>query len=191
MQERIVQAAIEEIQSKGLAFTMAELARRTGISTKTLYGHFPSKEELIRQVIEQGSQEVRDGMAAIVNQPELDVAEKLRRLLAYVPSGFGGTDLRLWHELKRYYPEQWALVDKCFQEEWDLVRDVLEQGMRQGVFRRVNVDILIQMYVGAWEQMVNRQALARNKMTLDEAFEAMIDILLGGVVSAPTQEECV
>jgi AcrR family transcriptional regulator len=189
MQERIVQAAIEEIQSKGLKFTMADLARRAGISTKTLYGHFPSKEELIRHLIEQGNREVRDSMEAIVNRQDLDVTEKLRRLLAYVPSGFGGTDLRLWYELKRYYPAQWALVDKCFQEEWDQVRAVLEEGMRQGVFRRVNADILIQMYVGAWEQMINRQASSRDRMTIHEALDAVIDILLGGVVSARKRQE--
>jgi AcrR family transcriptional regulator len=189
LQERIVQAAIEEIQTRGLKFTMADLSRRAGVSTKTLYGHFPSKEALIGHLIEQEIQDVRDSMETIVNRQDLDVTEKLRRLLTYVPSGFGGTDLRLWYELKRYYPAQWALVDACIKEEWDQVRAVLEEGMGKGVFRRVNTDILIQMYVGAWEQLINRQWLTRNNMTLDQALDAVIDILLGGVVRTQKRQE--
>ncbi|MEJ8547283.1 TetR/AcrR family transcriptional regulator [Brevibacillus borstelensis] len=181
MQERIVQLAIREIHSKGLKFTMGELARQAGMSTKTLYGYFSSKEELITTIIERAIKELQEKEDEIIGRTDIDLTEKLKLLLALVPSGFGSTHIRLWYELKRYYPEQWALVEGCLENEWDHVRNILEQGMAKGTFQRVSIPVFIHMYIGSLEHLVNRQVTEETNMTMRGALDAMIDILLHGI----------
>lgn len=184
MRERIVQSAIHEIEQRGIRFTMSDLARRLGVSTKTLYAVFSSKEELITHIIMESIQEVRASEELILRDQSLDLAEKLRRLLGLLPNGFAGTNLRVWYELKRYYPVQWKIIEEFNQQEWMHVGLVLDEGMAAGIFKRVQLPVLIQMYTGYIDQLVERQAPDQTNMTMSEALDAMIDILLGGVLSA-------
>jgi len=183
MQERIIQCAVQELESRGVRFTMSDLARRAGVSTKTLYTYFPSKEALITQVIEESIEDLRAYEDQILHDPEMDLVEKMKQLLALMPNSFARTDLRVWYELKRYYPEQWKLIEECNKQEWEHVRLILEQGVKEGLFRPIQLPILIQMYTGGIDQMIDQQMAGNYHMTIREALDAMIDILLGGVLA--------
>ena len=60
------------------AFTMDDLAAELGMSKKTLYVHFRSKDAIIRAVIQGMAAEIRADTDAILAQPRLTFAEKLR-----------------------------------------------------------------------------------------------------------------
>ena len=49
---------------------MDDLARELGMSKKTLYSHFASKEELLRAVLVRRTREVERGLEAIVSTKE-------------------------------------------------------------------------------------------------------------------------
>ncbi|KMZ44267.1 MULTISPECIES: TetR/AcrR family transcriptional regulator [Bacillales] len=189
MQERILQCAYHEIETKGVRFTMSDLARRAGVSTKTLYASFPSKEALITKVIEVNIEDLRKAEDQILHDRNLDLVEKMRQLLALVPNNFSRTYLRVWYELKRYYPEQWKLIDEFNQQEWEHVRIILEQGVEEGVFRRIQLPILIQMYTGTLNQLIDQQLANQHRVTIGEALDAVIDILLGGIVDSSSSNK--
>jgi len=189
MQERIIQCAIQEIEARGVRFTMSDLARRAAMSTKTLYAYFPSKEALITHVIEESLQDIREREDQILHNHQMGLAEKMRQLLALVPNSFARTDLRVWYELKRYYPEQWKLIEEFNHQEWEHVQIILEHGVEQGIFRKIQLPVLIQMYTGGIEQLIDQQLAGKHQMTISEALDAMIDILLGGVLAVMTGGE--
>lgn len=182
MQDRILQCAFQEIETKGVRFTMSDLARRAGVSTKTLYASFPSKEALITRVIEENIHDLREAEDRILQDPDIDLIEKMRQLLALVPNNFSRTDLRVWYELKRYYPQQWQLIEEVNQQEWEHVRIILEQGVAEGIFRPIQLPILIHMYTGTLNQLIDAQLGNPHQMTILDALNAVIDILLGGIV---------
>ena len=49
---------------------MDDLARELGMSKKTLYSHFSSKEDLLRAVLARRTREVERGLEAIVSTKE-------------------------------------------------------------------------------------------------------------------------
>lgn len=51
LKDRILKVSISEAERKGFRFTMGELVKQLGMSTKTLYGYYPSKEELLNEMI--------------------------------------------------------------------------------------------------------------------------------------------
>jgi AcrR family transcriptional regulator len=55
LREALVEAALELIEEKGpLGFTMAEAARKAGVSAAAPYRHFKGREDLIEEVARQG-----------------------------------------------------------------------------------------------------------------------------------------
>ena len=83
----IVEAAVQELSDKGFqAMSMDALAARAGVSKRTVYNHFASKDQLfdeIAKLIFAQSSEV----TAIVYRPEQDIAEQL--------TNFARNELRL------------------------------------------------------------------------------------------------
>jgi TetR/AcrR family transcriptional regulator, cholesterol catabolism regulator len=79
----ILTAAAELFRARGYrATTLEELARRLGISKKTLYGHFRSKEDLLAAIFHRTMSLVEDGLAAI-RASRAAPAEQLREVIRH------------------------------------------------------------------------------------------------------------
>lgn len=55
--KRIIEAASDAFREHGLEVSVAEIARRAGVGTGTLFRNYPTKEDLIHAVIETRMQE--------------------------------------------------------------------------------------------------------------------------------------
>ena len=53
MREKIIDATVEEFKQNGLKFTMNDLAKRLGISKKTIYTVFESKQAVLVAVADR------------------------------------------------------------------------------------------------------------------------------------------
>jgi len=83
VQAEILTAAAELFRARGYrAATLEELARRLGISKKTLYGHFRSKEDLLAAIFHRTMTLVEDGLAAI-RASRAAPAEQLREVIRH------------------------------------------------------------------------------------------------------------
>ncbi|MFW0887097.1 UNVERIFIED_CONTAM: TetR/AcrR family transcriptional regulator [Pseudomonas sp. JL1] len=79
--ESILQAAIAEFRSSGFEITsMDKIAATAGVSKRTVYNHFPSKEELFAEILNRlwNSITAEQDMAY---SPEQPLREQLRKLL--------------------------------------------------------------------------------------------------------------
>jgi AcrR family transcriptional regulator len=75
--ERIVAAALELVARGGYAGAqMAEVAKRAGVATGTVYRHFPSKSELFAEVFRRASQREVDAMAEAGRDDGTPVTER-------------------------------------------------------------------------------------------------------------------
>jgi AcrR family transcriptional regulator len=76
-------AAAELFRARGYrATTLEDLARRLGISKKTLYGHFRSKEDLLAAIFHRTMSLVEEGLAEIVRSKTPPV-EQLREVIRH------------------------------------------------------------------------------------------------------------
>lgn len=182
MRERIVEAASKEIRRSGLRFTMGELAKQLGMSTKTLYGVFPSKDELIAEILTGAIDELQHKEKEIMNNVSLSTLEKLRRCLILIPADFQFIELNLITELQRYYPYQWNRLDQFLNEQWGSITELFQEGIRQGLLRPFNAKIFIDLYVGGFYRLMEDSAANRSSMTLQEGLHDMGEILLAGII---------
>ncbi|MCR8980174.1 TetR/AcrR family transcriptional regulator [Brevibacillus laterosporus] len=189
MQERIAMCVKEEIKQYGIKFTMANVAQLAGISTKTLYGIFVSKEELLAYIIQQDMQHYFDKETEILQNKHLGPIEKLKQLFLVIPSELITFDLRFLAELKRFYPDQWQIFNTLMHEGWDNISRFMEEGIAEGIFRPVNVKVFIQMFIGSLQQMTYQSPLTQQQMTVQEALEAIMDIMVEGVRNKDSEPE--
>ncbi|QAX86457.1 TetR family transcriptional regulator [Pseudomonas sp. DTU12.3] len=79
--EAIIQAAIAEFRDNGFEITsMDRIAATAGVSKRTVYNHFPSKEELFAEILNQLWTRISAEQAVTYN-PEQPLREQLRQML--------------------------------------------------------------------------------------------------------------
>ena len=144
--QELLDAALALFVEKGFAATRAEeVALRAGVSKGTLYLYYPSKEELLKAVIEHFlSARIAQAEASLA---ALDgpVAPALREMLtawwmALYDSPASGvfklviTEVRNFPEIAEFYMRQ--VVDPAHA----LLGRAVQMGIANGEFRAVNVD---------------------------------------------------
>ncbi|EJM74030.1 MULTISPECIES: TetR/AcrR family transcriptional regulator [Pseudomonas] len=79
--EAIIQAAIAEFRANGFDITsMDKIAATAGVSKRTVYNHFPSKEELFAEILNQLWARVTAEQETAY-RPDLPLREQMRRML--------------------------------------------------------------------------------------------------------------
>ncbi|MFF2092824.1 TetR/AcrR family transcriptional regulator [Paenibacillus sp. NPDC058174] len=177
MKERIMEAVQHEVSQRGLKFSIREVAARAGISTKTLYQNFSSKEQIVARLVEASIEDMRAQEASLMQDQSLTTWEKLHHTLVNLPTGYAFYDMRSMQDLRNLYPEQWTVMDRFLKEGWDQIRLLIAQGREEGLLRKFDIDLFIDMYVGTFYYFME----TKGGLTLDLAVKQTVDILMHGI----------
>lgn len=144
--EDLIQNALNQFLLNGIRkMTIQQLTAPLGISTKTVYKHFSSKEELLEAclLIHYGKMSERfKGFAELDKDPA--------SLLFYIFFKGLEEDFNVapvfYHDLNYYYPEIQDKVIAKYHEIYDtLIINTLKDGMDHGFFRpELNVTIILE-----------------------------------------------
>ena len=142
MKEEIVKRALNDFMQYGFkTFTMDDLANKMGMSKKTLYECFPSKNDLVEATLDYAL-EISCKNADTFVQGEGSVIENVYRNQKKVQEVFNiNSDRPIW-ELQKYYPKIYERMESEFAKSDVLFIDkLLEKGWKEGLFRKdINVD---------------------------------------------------
>lgn len=181
MKTRIINGFIEETQNNGIKFTMDDLARRLGMSKRTLYEHFPSKVSILDAIIDRTFEEFDRQTQETIDNPSLTLLEKIRKIIVVVPKHNDFYDLRILEQLERSYPEQWARVNRELYQ-WDELKELLEEGIRQGIIVNRNIDLLMKLILEATNVTLDQKFFFEHSISVTEALETIVEMLLTGIV---------
>ncbi|MCC8435560.1 TetR/AcrR family transcriptional regulator [Brevibacillus sp. M2.1A] len=184
MKNRIMKGFIEEIRDKGMKFSMDDLAKRLGISKRTLYEHFSSKVEILETIIQQSFEEGDEKTQQILADDSLSLIDKIKGVMMVLPTHYEFYDLRILEQMKRYYPEQYAQVEASLSEDWQTLRVLLEQAIREGLIVNMDVTLMLKVIVDALNSTLDQRFYMKNQITVSEALSAIVDVLLFGLVPA-------
>ena len=142
MKEDIVKRALNDFMQYGFkTFTMDDLANKMGMSKKTLYEHFPSKQDLVDACLDYALEMSCTNVTTFV-QGEGSVIENVYRNQKKVQEVFNiNSDRPIW-ELQKYYPKTYERMEGEFAKTDALFIDkLLEKGWKEGLFRKdINVN---------------------------------------------------
>jgi len=167
----------------GMKFTMDDLAKELHISKKTIYKVYTDKESLMTNMAIRCFDEVKKLQMEIYARDDLNISEKLKALLSAMPSNFDGIDFSLLYELRDKYPEVYSEVEHRLESGWELTFDIINKGIRQGVFKPFSYQIFKLMYTNTLESFFKYDFLSGNGMTYQEGLNNVADILINGIMN--------
>ncbi len=148
---KILSAAAELFRQYGFkTITMDDIARRAGISKKTLYQHFANKNEVIHESLSWYMEHMVSNCTAIVSNAENAVAEMIR-LIELFDQNHKHTNPLVFLELQRYYPEAYELFRvRILEKNVEILRENIIRGMEDGLYRTgLNPDLMARFHIEA------------------------------------------
>lgn len=156
---RILTSALVALAAQGFYGTsIRTIAEGTGVNSATLYSHFPSKQHILAELVSIGSHELLTRINAALDQAEsptarLDaiiratvIAHAEHPLLAIVTN----------REMAVLVPELVGAATAPTLEAARLLREILTQGVEEGVFDIPDLRITAQALEGMAQQVPHR-----------------------------------
>ena len=183
VRQKCIDCAIQLCSSQGLDFTMSQLAAQLGMSKKTLYVLFDSKEALLLAVVDTMFDAVKADEAKILARQDLSLADKVRQLVVVLPDSYKNLDWSRLQGVEEKYPAVYGRIRQRLESEWEPTLELLRQGMEQGELRPFQPGLLRAVVEGAMEHFLSSDALQREGIGYVQALDGMMDLLMEGILA--------
>ena len=180
---RIYEATIEEFREKGFKFTMDDMARRLGVSKKTIYQVVRDKESLFFDTATYIYEQIKRSEQAVMDDDSLTTVEKIKAILIAMPDSYSELDWRQIYQLENSYPRIFARVRVMMEQQWDNTIELLKRGIAEGVIRDIPIPVIKTMFEATLEKYMETTVLIDAGLTFDEAVQYTLDVLMNGISS--------
>jgi len=181
--QKIATTVIPLFTQKGMrSISVEEIARNCGISKRTFYEYFKSKEELVGYIVEDWIKKSARYLSLNRHISSNAISEmnnfflSMEKVIQTIPPLF-------FLELRRYYVDIWKVLEH-FKEEHLMPFLILniERGKSENIYRS-NIDLYLigQLYFSLLEGMLEN--LWRKGIAIEKAYREMNFFLLHGFVN--------
>jgi AcrR family transcriptional regulator len=180
--DRIIEAALKLFNYRGYkSVTMREIAKELGMSSKTFYNSFSSKEEIAEEVLLTLSRNIYDRIDDVKNS-NTDPISKLKELLNLIKMELISINPLLIRDISLYVPKA---RDKMLAERDKtslILQDFIIQGQNMGLIKK-NIDpqMATYTYFGIFAALVKHNGLGNYNYSIDQVFDFLIEIFFNGI----------
>jgi TetR/AcrR family fatty acid metabolism transcriptional regulator len=190
--EAILRAAIKVFARSGFFNAkVADVAREAGVADGTVYLYFKNKDDILVSIFNHSMDEALGAGRKRLEEVS-DPREKLKRIVhAHLDRLGHDRDLAIVFQVElrssTKFMEQFSATK--VSEYLDLIRSVIEEGQRKGVFRKgLNSTIAAKVLFGALDEMATNWVLSHRRYSLVSTAESVIDLLLNGLAGAQAKK---
>jgi len=188
LRQRILDKAYELIRHYGLrGFTLDDLAGALGISQKTVYKFFTSKNQLISELVDRIVEVEKAAFIEEMSKHDnwLDKFETM--LTMYTPEDL---PMRLVNELYRYYPEEKEKIEELAEFRQEILFPLIEEGQRLGRIREdLNPVIIVMMINDLFTAPADSKKLEGQDITIKQLLEQMKKLFLYGILKHEEEKD--
>lgn len=191
IRERIIAAASERFFEEGFSrVTVEEIAAGLGISKKTFYKHFTSKDELLILVTDRLLAGIHGEFRSIVGG-DTPFLEKLDALISFIGQRLTRLSRPMMRDLQRHSPGIWDRVQQFRRERISNdFKGLLLRGVAEGSVRSdVDIDLFLLAFTGAVEAVVNPRVLSEHPLPVREIVRSIMTVFLRGILTFSAGEE--
>jgi len=133
--DKILGAAIELFRQYGFkTITMDDIARRAGISKKTLYQHFANKNEVVTETVNWYRDKISTECVSIMHDSENAIQAMVRVIGMFDNINRQMNPLAML-EMERFFPEAFKQFRSKMDEDIENIRNNMERGIQEGLYR--------------------------------------------------------
>ena len=164
--------------------TMNDIARELGMTKSSIYYYFGNKEEIFNQLISSDIEKWKKELSDFVGRQD-SVQEKLA---AYITkkmeivcsiSDFYRSPIEEYHENFSLIEKLRAETDK---EEIGIIKEILGEGNRQGVFNVQDIDMTALNMLNILKGLEHYYIGGKKGRNLKKAMENMVSLFLNGLI---------
>jgi AcrR family transcriptional regulator len=183
---KILTAAIELFRQYGFkTITMDDIAKKAGISKKTLYQHFVNKSEVVMESVIWFKKNISTCCTLQFTEAENPIEGMVKVMATFDDINRKMNPLTLY-EMECYYPDCYKrFKESIFEDDVKKIRKNLIDGKEQGYYREdINVDFLA-IYRMELSMLTYNPTLLMNKtLHLYEIYNEISEHFLFGIMTA-------
>lgn len=188
---RIISHAEDRFLRNGFnKVTLDELSSELGISKKTMYKFFPSKEYLVRTIIRLLMGRMEQEITRIT-EAEKPFVQKLADLMMLIGTFASRISRSFQVDMQRFAPTLWKEIDKFRNEKiLSLVAKMIADAKKEGIFRDdINEQIVIMMFVNSVQSIANPEVLSQHSFSPKEAMYTIFHVIFEGSLTEEARKE--
>lgn len=176
----IIKCSEQLFNSKGLKFTIDDIAANLHCAKKTIYKYFATKEELLNAMIEHGFDSIYKNKLDIINS-NLSYKEKLKKAMIALPPIYQYFDFTLLNQLQLKYPLAYKNLVNKLETNWEPIIELINTGQKENIIKDIDIAVLKTMVTATIENYLNTNVLKDNGLTYNQGLEKMMDIIMEGI----------
>jgi len=182
--EKILQYSRQKFHRDGFYKTsMDEIAAELQVSKKTIYKHFPSKENLLEEICKGTACEITSKVDEIIESKE-DVVIKFVKILNMYSNFLMNISEKWVRDIQVHTPHLKKDIDETKNDKMNRVlAKLLEQGKREKLIENYPTQIIIISFTTSLVSVLNHDFLINNKFTMLDAFKITYEMLLNGILT--------
>jgi AcrR family transcriptional regulator len=192
IREKILNASEKRMIKFGFRkVTMDEIATDLVMSKNTIYKHFQGKEDIAKCLVKRLQQQLNIGFNNI-EKTEKDPLKAFSNSILLLRKRLGPWFENFFRDIPTELPLLWEEFLRFRNEKILNIQSLVEDGIKKGIFRRINPSIAVQAYLGAVKAIIGPKFLEEESITFDQALDEIIDIWSNGILinkKHPIKEE--
>jgi TetR/AcrR family transcriptional regulator, cholesterol catabolism regulator len=191
LQQRIVDAARELFFERGYStVSTQEIADAIGISKKTLYREFETKEDILRAVVLPRLKESTAFVEGVLKDRAMLYMEKLRTVMSAMGVQNQRISVNFVRDVSMHAPAVWREIQHYKQERFKIFGELLKQGFAKNVFRSdIRPEVVSKLYTAAIDTLLTPQALAELPCTAPEVLQSLLTVFFEGMLEEDARKE--
>lgn len=181
MRKRIIAALTELSHARGFYnVTMDELAGRAGMSKRTVYRYFSSKEEIIEAVLDEFMASAAGGIERIIIVNEgKEPTEMFAELVKHFTQTAGKfINPLVLGDLRMHYPHFWKKIEEFRTER---IQHFIKLIMvKKSHARDIHPQIFMAAFLASIRAVINPEFILDNGFTFDEAISQLVELFIYG-----------
>lgn len=174
--DRIYQTSLDLLYEIGVTFKMDEVASKLGISKKTIYKDYSSKEVILKRIIDELGVELRSNYRTIKYNNHLSDTDKLFKILTTLPRESVMFLPSIKNEIIHYYPDLMSGIQDLEDYIASEVEELVNHNLMKGFLTPFNFDVLLSMY-----RSIFTLADKQNNVSIQSISLEVVEILKFGI----------
>ncbi|MBC8181040.1 TetR/AcrR family transcriptional regulator [candidate division KSB1 bacterium] len=168
-----------------------QITNKIGISKKTLYKHYESKEALVLRIIEKNIRDAAQQMNRLHSSSKINYVEKMERLMSISMDFHLKFSEVFMQDIIKYMPD---ILSKFEESSRVLIRDnfaiLLKQGIEAKVFRKdIDTNIFVDIYFYTIQKIQDPKTLSNVSYSLKDLHKQVINILFQGILTEEARND--
>ena len=145
--EKYIEAIIEVLKEEGLGLSMETIAQRIGVTKKTLYNRFSSKEAMLDDCLEQISNDFMESLSCMDDE-SVPIPVRLERGINCLRHYFKKMSHTFERDLQEMYPQK-ASIDHSNGSTFfeNKIAENIVKGKEEGIYRADVDSVLFAKYI--------------------------------------------